>query len=263
MAARLFAARAIAGSREWNRRRLQILLAVSALVALALTVGVLWSVITMFRSHGDAGGGPSHAATEAAAIKVEEASADDFAHGPLSTDVAGSLTVPQAGGLGPAQVATGFPPTPEGALAQLIAIDKRAIESVSLVTAQDVISAWAVEGGPSATSWSGVEAMAIMLDTAGLPANGSPELQVELRPTLGFLRDSTGDGTTPCVDFVMVTSVLDAKQSEVSVADCQHMIWVGGRWMIGPGPEAEPAPSLWPGTQASYDAGYQWLEVAP
>ena len=28
-----------------------------------------------------------------------------------------------------------------------------------------------------------------------------------------------------------------------------------------PGEEPAEAPSLWPGTQASFDAGYQWLEV--
>ena len=31
--------------------------------------------------------------------------------------------------------------------------------------------------------------------------------------------------------------------------------------MIGAGEEPAPAPSLWPGSQASFDAGYQWLEV--
>jgi len=262
MAARLFAARAIAGPQEWNRRRVQILLGMAALVALALTAGVVWSAAMMFRSDGNATGGRA-GGTFVAALQVDAGNPDEFRPGPLSTDHAGTLTIPQARTLGPAQVATGFPRTPEGALAQLIAIDKRAIEPVSLVTAQDVISAWAAEGGPTSTSWSGVKAVAIMLDTAGLPANGSPELQIELRPTMGLVRDSTGDGTTPCVDFVMVASGRDATPSEVSVADCQHMVWVDGRWMIGRGPEAEPAPSLWPGTQASYDAGYQWLEVAP
>ena len=40
------------------------------------------------------------------------------------------------------------------------------------------------------------------------------------------------------------------------------MIWRGDRWVIAPGPEPAPTPSLWPGTQAALDAGYQWLEVA-
>jgi hypothetical protein len=262
MAARLFAARAVAAPQDWNRRRLQILLGITTLVALALASGVLWSAITMLRSHDDAASRASHDAT-GSALQVNAAAPDDFRPGPLSTDRAGTLTIPQAGTLGPAQVATGFPRTPQGALAQLIAIDKRAIESASLVTAQDVISVWATQGGPTAASWSGVKAVAILLDTAGLPANGSSELQIEMRPTMGFIRGSSSGRVTPCVDFVMVTSVLEAKPSDVAVADCQHLVWVHGRWLIGPGGEAEPAPSMWPGTQASYDAGYRWVEVAP
>jgi hypothetical protein len=262
MAPRLFAARAIVAPQDWNRKRLQILLGIATLVALALAIGVLWSSITLFRSHDDAASGASHDAT-GSALQVNTAAPDDFRPGPLSTDRPGTLRIPQAGILGPAQVATGFTRTPQGALAQLIAIDKRAIESASLVTAQDVISVWATPGGPTAKSWSGVRAVAILLETAGLPANGSSQLQSELRPTMGFIRGSWSGRVTPCVDFVMVTSVLEAKPSEVAVADCQHLVWVHGRWMIGPGREAEPAPSLWPGTQASYDAGYRWVEVAP
>ena len=54
--------------------------------------------------------------------------------------------------------------------------------------------------------------------------------------------------------------------AQVAAADCQRMVWqddaTGGRWVIGPGEEPAEAPSLWPGTQASFDAGYQWLEVS-
>ena len=41
------------------------------------------------------------------------------------------------------------------------------------------------------------------------------------------------------------------------------MTWTSDRWVIAAGEEAPPSPSLWPGSQASYDAGYQWLEVEP
>ena len=48
---------------------------------------------------------------------------------------------------------------------------------------------------------------------------------------------------------------------QVAAADCQRMTWRTDRWVIGPGEEPSPAPSVWPGSQASFDAGYQWLEV--
>jgi len=256
----------VAGSQEWDRRRLQILLAVTGLVALALVYGVVWSTISMVRDPGHAEA-TAPRAHNAAASDPQADGAEDFTPGPLSTVAAPSMTLPQAATLGQVQVPTGFPRTAHGALAQLIAIDQRAIESASLVTAQHVIGSWAAPGGPTPSSWSAVKAVAVILETAGLPATGSTVLHLELSPTMGLISGSSaghsGGQVTPCVDFVMTTSVPPGTPSQVAVADCQHMVWQRGRWLIGPGPEADPAPSLWPGTQASYDAGYEWLEVSP
>jgi hypothetical protein len=263
---RLKVGRVVTGSQEWDRRRLQILLAVTGLVAVALAYGVVWSTISMVRDHGQAQPGAS-GEHHAAASDTQATRAEDFTPGPLSTDAAPSMALPQVATLGAAQVPTGFPRTAHGALAQLIAIDQRAIESASLVTAQHVIGAWAAPDGPTPSSWSGVKAVAVILETAGLPATSSTVLHLELSPTMGLIRDPSagraGAQVTPCVDFVMTTSVPPGTPSQVAVADCQHMVWQRGRWLIGPGPEADPGPSLWPGTQASYDAGYEWLEVSP
>ena len=79
---------------------------------------------------------------------------------------------------------------------------------------------------------------------------------------MGLVQDETT--TTVCVDFVLASpSVGGASRARIAVADCQRMVWHRDRWIIAPGAEAAPTPSLWPGTQASYDAGYQWLEVEP
>jgi hypothetical protein len=131
------------------------------------------------------------------------------------------------------------------------------------VTAQDVIAAWAAPGGPSPESWSGVAAVQTLLESAGLPANGASDLVVQLDPAMGLIQD-TGTGTaTVCVDFILTATVGASQPDRIAAADCQHLIWTAGRWVIGPGAEPVPTPSLWPGTQASYDAGYQWLEVLP
>ena len=45
MSARTSMARMLAGPEEWNRRRLQVLLGVAALVVAAVVVGIVWSVI--------------------------------------------------------------------------------------------------------------------------------------------------------------------------------------------------------------------------
>ena len=105
----------------------------------------------------------------------------------------GVIHIPQPRSLGEAQVATGFPKSTEGALAQLIAIDRRAIESGSVVTAQDVIAAWAAPGGPTPDSWSGVAAVQSLLESAGLPANGSTELAIQLEPAMGLVAGRDAD----------------------------------------------------------------------
>ncbi len=264
---KLALAKLVAGPQEWDRRRLQVLLAVAVLVAIAVAAGIVWSVQALIT-------GSDASASDTAASRSSEqqvtgsgqagTTLTEAQPGPLSTGSAGTIALPQAAKLGDSQVATGFPRTSAGALAQLIAIDQRAIGAASVVTAQDVIATWAMPGGPTAQTWSGVEAVTVLLSSAGLPANGSADLQVVLDPAMGSIK--TGEAIEPvmgCVDFVVTVTTGRSPANRIAVADCQRMVWNKGRWMIGPGVEPAPSPSLWPGTQASYDAGYQWLEVSP
>ena len=79
---------------------------------------------------------------------------------------------------------------------------------------------------------------------------------------MGFIKGTVGDDfVVPCIDFIITATIAGGQPQQVAAADCQRMVWHEGRWMIGPGDEPAPAPSLWPGSQASFDAGYQWLEV--
>ena len=262
MSARTSIARMLSAPEEWSRRRLQALLAVAAVVITAVVAGVVWSVIELL---GVGGGDTSRAASPAVGdqpLAFTDAPIEAAQPGPLSSDDPGSIAVPQASRLGEAEVGSGFPRTPEGAVGQLIAIDQRALESASVVVAQDVIAAWAAPGGPTASTWSGVAAVQSLLESAGLPANGSPELTIQLDPAMGVVQ-SDDRVTTACVDFVVSATVTGRQATRIAVADCQHMVWHGDRWVIAPGDEAPAMPSIWPGTQASYAAGYQWLEIQP
>ena len=259
MSARIAAARMLSGPEEWSRRRLQVLLAVAAVVIAAVVVGIVWAVIELVQSdHGSARAED----TEGAAVEHAwgDSAVDGAQPGSLSRGSTGVIHIPQPRSLGEAQVATGFPKSIGGALAQLIAIDRRAIESGSVVTAQDVIAAWAAPGGPTPDSWSGVVAVQSLLESAGLPANGSTELAIQLEPAMGLIQDET---PTVCVDFILTVKVRGGQPARIAAADCQHMTWMSDRWVIAAGDEAAATPSLWPGSQASYDAGYQWLEVEP
>ena len=253
---------------ELTRRRLQILLGTAVVVVVALVAGAAWSVAAMLedappaRPNATVHTGPVNASNEdeLADAALPPGTLADAQPGTLSTKTTGTITLPGSRRIGPAGVPTGYPHTPQGALAQLIAIDRAAIEPAQVARAQDVISAWAAPGGPDAQSWSGVAAVATLLSSAGFPATGAPELQIRLEPAMGFIKGTVGDDfVVGCVDFVIIATA--GQVNRIAAADCQRMVWHGDRWVIGPGDEPAPAPSLWPGSQASIDAGYQWLEA--
>ncbi len=55
--------------------------------------------------------------------------------------------------VGPAGVPSGFPHTPEGAVAQLAAIEVTVVEAMSIPTAHQVHAAWTLPGGVGAGEW--------------------------------------------------------------------------------------------------------------
>lgn len=253
----------------WGRRRVLLLLAVLVVVGLVVAGFGAWSVYAGIRGPSSAGPatGSGHverelsAEDEVADSPMRRADLQQALAGPLDAASPGSIALPAATEAGEVGVPTGFPKTPEGALAQVVEINRRAIESTSVVTAQQVVTAWAEPGGPTARTWSGLRAVAQLLSSAGLPADGADDLVVELRPAMGLIKGRVGDSyAVPCVDFVLTVSVTGTAPQRVAVADCQRMRWVGDRWVIAAGAEPAPAPSIWPGTAASYAAGYRWLE---
>jgi hypothetical protein len=168
------------------------------------------------------------------------------------------IVLPRATVTGPAGVPTGFPRTPEGAMAQLAAIDQTALQSGSLSGARAVIGAWALPGGPTTTSWSGVEAMRTLLTATGLSGGGSPQLAVVLTPLMGQIKGTVGpDFVVPCVDFELDVTLQQTARG--AIADCQRMVWHLDRWTIGPGEEPALPPSVWPGTDLAMSVGYRDL----
>ena len=269
---------------EWTRRRLQVLLGGILAVVLAMVAGAVWSGFTMLiggptttDDHGTSGtsaDGPAQSDENQLANELLPTAPLEAAQpGSLSSGQTGTILIPAPMKVGPVGVATGLPHTPEGALAQLAAIDTTALTSASVRVAQGVITAWAAPGGPTTESWSGVQAVATLLGSAGTSADGAGSLTVGAEPTMGFIKGTVGkDFVIPCIDFIVTATATSTtstgRPARVAAADCQRMVWQddaanpsGGRWVIGPGEEPAAAPSLWPGSQDSFDAGYQWLEV--
>jgi hypothetical protein len=233
------------------------------------------------RGGGAAGSGGSRAGTDprdVLAEKVMPAVSDDAAQpSPVSAAApVATIVIPAATAPGPAQVPTGFPHTPQGALGQLAAIDQVALESGTLAGARAVITSWAMPGGPTPSTWSGVQALVTLFNAAGISSGGSSQLALVLTPVMGEIKGSVGpDFVVPCIDFELdVTLQQTARAAD---ADCQRMVWnpdpsvapsntqtsAGGRWMIGPGSEPANPPSVWPDTVTAVDVGYQDLRQEP
>ena len=269
---------------RWSRHKMLTLLAGAALMTMVLVVGLVISVIVSFspahpgsrdiRTSGSLATRmttrPSSQPSEPRAIEDSLAArsmptvGEDASHpGPVSTrDPGATILLPPPTATGPAGVPTGFGHTPDGAMAQLAAIDQAALQSGSLAGARTVIAAWALPGGPTATSWSVVAALGALFDAAGLSGGGSPQLALVLTPLMGLVKGSVGaDFTVPCIDFELdVTLTLTARGA---TADCQRMAWNGVRWMIAPGAEPATPPSVWPDTDTAIAVGYRDLRPEP
>lgn len=255
------------GEPEWSPARLLAALVVSALVALALLAGLVLAVVGGLKEQPDERDAARQAAVPSrdmsrhdalAAAPMPTADPHDALPGPVSNQAAGVLELPRATGVGPTDVPTGFPRTPEGALAQLAAIDVTAMQSGSMEGVRRVIAEWAAPGGPTSETWSGVDGMANLLSAAGLSGAGSPQLAIVVRPVMGLIKGTVGeDFAVVCVNFEFTVTV--EQTSRIAIADCQRMAWVGDRWVISPGEEPAPAPSVWPGTEAAIAAGYRDL----
>lgn len=265
---------------EWSRQKMLALLIAAGATVVLLVVGIVLAVVYAVAPAGhraepkttstgsSAGGGTDTSMRSTTAADPRDALADkpmasvdeDAAHpGPVSTNDPGvPIILPAPTSIGLAQVPTGFPRTPQGAMAQLAAIDQTALQSGTLAGAREVIRAWALPGGPTASSWSGVRAMAEFFNAAGLSGGGNSRLAIVATPLMGLIKGSVGaDFVLPCVDFEVDVTL--RQTSRGAAADCQRMVWTGARWMIGPGSEPAPAPSVWPGTDTALAVGYRDL----
>jgi hypothetical protein len=275
---------------QWTREKMLALLVGAGVLGLVLLIGVGLCVYYALRPdpRSGAGGGNGTATTTSSSSpgsgnggssgsqdvrKAQDALAakpmpqvDDAASHPsaVSTSSPGApIVLPAATRVGPAGVPSGYPHTPEGAMAQLAAIDQVALQSGSLGTARAVITQWAMPGGPNAASWSGVQALSSLLtDTQ---TAGTAQLAIVFTPLMGQIKGTVGpDFVVPCIDFELDVTLTQTARG--AVADCQRMVWQpdakGGRWMVGPGAEPVTPPSVWPDTDLAISVGYRDLTKA-
>ena len=156
---------------------------------------------------------------------------------------------------------TGFPRTPQGAVAQLAEIDQAAQQNFSRAQVQLVYDWAAMPGAVSQQAWNMNVGVNAGLTGAGL-TDATAGLQVSYTVTDAQVKGSLDGG-----NFVVacVLGELDANyrnSTRVGVGDCQRMVWSAGRWRIGPGEQPAWAPSAWPGSADSVRAGWQAVNHA-
>ncbi len=219
---------------------------------------------------------------------------------PPSTQTAPGITIPPASRNGPGGVPTGFPRTPEGAVAQLAAIETTVFQAMSMPLTAAVHQHWTLPDQPGPVPEDGVsdgaagEAGVIELDLDHSTGPGSAEddaqatdgvagweiarhvqsflgtaqmgpekdvtTTVTTTPAAGLIKGSDGpDWVLACV-LLQVRAVITT-EARIGFGHCERMQWHDGRWHIAPGTPPVRAPSTWPGTQQSIDAGWRtWVD---
>jgi len=258
----------------WGRRRLVRTLAVVAVVAALMLVGLSYAVYSAIASTRStaAAASPGQEIRSAEQLPSGTARRDAIAAAPMlavppeasrsgkpAARVGPAITILPAGRVGPAGVPTGFPQSPEGAVGQLAAIETTVLQSMSIDRAHQVHAAWSDPGGVTAESWElTANIQAFLASSAGQYA-GDLRAAVVTTPIAAQVKGTDGS------DWVLACVLLDVKaqvatQARIAYGHCERMQWTtrdGGRWVIGAGPAPARAPSTWPGTDLAIEAGWK------
>ena len=260
----------------WGRRRLMATLVAAVAAVLLLVAGLGYAVHSALADppaaapDGRAGiplgpqpdRGEAHRDAIAAAPMLHVAP-QDARHGTPAAAPAPTILIPTARTRGAAEVPTGFPRTPEGAIGQLAAIEAAVLDGMSIDRATAVYDAWALPGGVGAARWELTADVKAFLDSTAASQVPTAIATVAATPMGAQFKGTDGDGwTVACV--LMDVRAVAVTVAEIGYGYCERMQWVGatdGRWMIAPGTPPAHAPSTWPGSELSIRAGWHaWAE---
>ena len=220
-------------------------------------------------SVGQASGDQARAAI--AAEPMLQAGSQGYRPQGPGTRPAETITIPPATGAGGADVPTGFPRTPQGAVGQLAAIDTTVLQAMDIRVATRVYQAWARPGGLGARDWELTRNVATFLGATNNQSRKDTTTVVIATPVAGQVKGVDGpDWAVACV-LLRVRASAQA-EAQIGYGHCEQMVWHAdtdtdansdtdsetGRWMIAPGTPPAPAPSTWPGTELARQAG--WLD---
>jgi hypothetical protein len=253
-------------------------------VLAVLVVSLLWGLIVFVWSltagtgaaptgPGGDGQGASPTVTRAPGPPrdVVEAARDELAARPMpAVPLAAALpqplaTTPPAGVLGvpepsdpQAGLPTGFPRSPQGAVAALAAIDTAAFAGLNLTTVADVHARAALPGAVPLARWTPHVGVAAVLERVDARA-GDAQLHATWTLTHAQVKGVLEGGAFVVACVLGELSASYHSIARAGVADCQRMVWHDGAWRIGPGAQPAYPPSTWPGSADCVRTG--WLEA--
>ncbi|GAA1751216.1 hypothetical protein [Aeromicrobium alkaliterrae] len=258
----------------WSRQRLQALLAGAVALAVLLVLGLGYATVRIVASatepdspdvaeiaeefpagpDGVRGEGYRDAVAATPMLEITEA---DLRPAAPSLELAKTLMMPGATGTGIADVPTGYPHTPEGAVAQLTSIVIAALPPMDTEAARFVFQSWSDPKADYLT-WPIAQSIQAFHASAGT-TNGDPTIETSAIPAAGQIKGTDGD------DWVLACVLLDvqislAEKTRFGFGHCERMQWDGTRWEIAAGTTPAVAPSTWPNSQRSLDAGWRTLE---
>lgn len=261
-------------SGEWSRRRLLAMLAAAVVSALVVVTGLVMAVLAAIGSHDSAEGGdarPERTWTASpdgvrgdqyrdavAAKAMLTATESDLKPAPPSLDRPTRIQIPASASTGPADVPSGFPHTPEGAAAQLASIEIATLTSMSVQFARDVYDGWA-QNSSQFDRWEIAQSIQSFHAHAGT-VDGDGAVSVTATPAGAQIKGTDGpDWVLACVQLDV--TVAAQEQMRFGFGHCERMQWSGDRWLIADGKQPAQAPSTWPGSQRSLEAGWlMWVD---
>lgn len=195
---------------------------------------------------------------EAPMLTVDDPRA--YREGQVATTVAEPLGVPSQSGTGPVDVPTGYPQTPEGAVAQLAAIDVVVIQAMSVPATHEIYRSWST-GDADPARWvmtGNVTDFLTAAQQSGQTKEGG--LVVTAVPAAGQVKGTDGqDWVVACVLLELHARLVE--EARVAYGHCEAMTWTGDRWVIDTTRSVSPAPSTWPGTDLAAQAGWRpWVD---
>lgn len=252
----------------WGKPKIWALLVGVVVVFVTLVAGLGLSIRAAFTAGHD---GPADAAATVpagdeagqaarrdrlAAEPMMQVSQTDSTGGVPAARVAPAIDVPASTMIGPAKVAAGFPHTPEGAAAQLAAIEVAVLTEMSIARTHEIHAAWSMPGAPVIEAWPLMGNVQSFLGAAGMGSAKDVGTMVTVIPVAAQIKATDGpDWVVACV-LSDVRAVVRT-EARVVYGYCERMAWDGRRWLVAPGTPPAAAPSTWPGTELAIKAGWR------